>query len=48
VKNLFHGKLSHQLIGVQDPCSHQREREEEFYTISVDVRDKSDLYSGTI
>jgi len=42
LRNLFGGKLVNQLIGTSG-CQHRKERDEPFYTISVDIKNKEDL-----
>eukprot|EP01124_Arcella_intermedia_P033046 TRINITY_DN7826_c0_g2_i4.p1 TRINITY_DN7826_c0_g2~~TRINITY_DN7826_c0_g2_i4.p1 ORF type:complete len:1007 (+),score=242.40 TRINITY_DN7826_c0_g2_i4:335-3022(+) len=45
MRKIFGGNLTNQLIGVQG-CDHKREREEPFYTISVDIKQKENLESA--
>eukprot|EP01129_Flabellula_baltica_P014013 TRINITY_DN6628_c0_g1_i1.p1 TRINITY_DN6628_c0_g1~~TRINITY_DN6628_c0_g1_i1.p1 ORF type:complete len:2292 (+),score=457.58 TRINITY_DN6628_c0_g1_i1:2-6877(+) len=42
LKNIFGGKIASQLIG-KDTCTHQRERDEPFYALTVEIQDKSSL-----
>ena len=45
LRDIFGGTLSNQLI-CKDGCTHQKEREEPFYSISVDIKNKANLYKA--
>jgi len=42
LKEIFGGTVIHQIIG-KDSCTHKKERSEPFYSISVEIKDKSSL-----
>jgi uncharacterized UBP type Zn finger protein len=43
LNHCFGGKLSNQLLGREEGCTHEREREEDFYIISLDVKGKKNV-----
>ncbi len=45
LKEIFGGTLSNQLI-CKDGCTHTRERKEPFYSISVEIKNKPNLYKS--
>lgn len=43
LKRIWCGTLKSQLIGRGQGCTHVSEREENFYTISLDIKGKRDI-----
>jgi hypothetical protein len=41
--HVFGGKLSNQLLGREESCTHRRTREENFYILSLDVKGKKNV-----